>query len=411
MKKTKRYLIILLGIMFWVMAHADIHVYATETSTEEEIVLPEDCAEHYYGQWTIIKKPTIYKEGSRRHTCDVCGYVETVRIPKMPATVGTNVEGGICMKSNSSFTYKITYISPGDSIKSIEMKANKYAKIKSVSKDKRKIVINSIANNGFNIITIKLKSGIMYSKYVWVGQFPEYDRNKYVNSDNPILNNVSASKKFYNAVKKYIDKDHVPDTNHIPRGTRLEFRLVCDKNNKYFATKSYKKVSKRVVITLNEYKYKQLKDFDYNLIPYECGVIFTDTPCYKKYAGWAFNDAPVVFNGNMENIFFGKEEKFNVVFDEQVKFFEKMLKSNTYKHKWLLDGSYIEIINCEDMEELYRVEKNRKEDFLRIYIDRDKFDETKFTQNDMTKIIKEWEKSFKNTPVFFGPSFVHDRWK
>lgn len=251
----------------------------------------------------------------------------------------------------------------------------------------------------------------MYSKYVWVGQFPEYDRNKYVNSDNPILNNVSASKKFYNAVKKYIDKDHVPDTNHIPRGTRLEFRLVCDKNNKYFATKSYKKVSKRVVITLNEYKYKQLKDFDYNLIPYECGVIFTDTPCYKKYAGWAFNDAPVVFNGNMENIFFGKEEKFNVVFDEQVKFFEKMLKSNTYKHKWLLDGSYIEIINCEDMEELYRVEKNRKEDFLRIYIDRDKFDETKFTQNDMTKIIKEWEKSFKNTPVFFGPSFVHDRWK
>ena len=25
--------------------------------------------------------------------------------------------------------------------------------------------------------------------------------------------------------------------------------------------------------------------------------------------------------------------------------------------------------------------------------------------------LKEWEKSFKNTPFFFGPSFVHDRWK
>ena len=49
-----------------------------------EVTVIPAAGSHTYGDWITIKEPTVDEEGSKEHTCSVCGYAESEVLPKIP---------------------------------------------------------------------------------------------------------------------------------------------------------------------------------------------------------------------------------------------------------------------------------------------------------------------------------------
>ena len=112
--------------------------------------------EHVYGDWTVLKEPTVDATGKRMHSCTKCGYDETEEIPKLIpeacehvfgdwslVTPSTETATGLmshtctkCGETESRIIDKVgthTVESFKDSVKSVDDKATKEEKLEAIT--------------------------------------------------------------------------------------------------------------------------------------------------------------------------------------------------------------------------------------------------------------------------------------
>lgn len=112
--------------------------------------------EHVYGDWTVLKEPTVDATGKRMHSCTKCGHDETEEIPKLipeacehvfgdwslvtPSTeTATGLMSHTCTKCGETESRTIdkvgthTVESFKDSVKSVDDKATKEEKLEAIT--------------------------------------------------------------------------------------------------------------------------------------------------------------------------------------------------------------------------------------------------------------------------------------
>lgn len=72
-------------------------------------------AAHKYGEWTITKQATATEEGTKEHTCSVCGHTETAKIPVITGTDTEKPTNPTDSSNVSDTDKKSTSDTPGNS--------------------------------------------------------------------------------------------------------------------------------------------------------------------------------------------------------------------------------------------------------------------------------------------------------
>jgi len=83
------------------IAKLTIHTYTDTCDTDCNVCGKSREASHSYGEWTVTKEPTCNTLGTKQHTCSVCGATETDYVAKKPHTYtdADDTECDVCGQS------------------------------------------------------------------------------------------------------------------------------------------------------------------------------------------------------------------------------------------------------------------------------------------------------------------------
>ena len=113
-----------------------------------------DCAEHDFGEYVVTKEATVLEEGTQVCTCSVCGYEQSVSIPKLVPTVTLNAEKIVLKVKTSTSKLKVSDLAKGDYVKSWKSSNQKIVKVDKNGK------IAAQKETGTAKVTITLASGL-----------------------------------------------------------------------------------------------------------------------------------------------------------------------------------------------------------------------------------------------------------
>lgn len=123
------------------------------TITDSGQTEPEEHS-HSWGEWKTVKNPSAVSVGKKERVCTICNEKETQDIPKLKATIKTNVSSIVLQVKKSTSKVKVSNLAYGDSIKSWKSANTSIVTVNKKGKIKAK---NKV---GKTTVTITLKSGL-----------------------------------------------------------------------------------------------------------------------------------------------------------------------------------------------------------------------------------------------------------
>ncbi len=133
---------------FTVSAAAGSEEYEGSRNIPYEVVEKE----HKWGDWIILKKPTVLKEGQKKRTCSICHKTENVVTAKIKPTVKLSMTTIPLKVKKTTTKFKVTGLAAGDYVTSYKSSNKKIFTVNSSGKIKAK-------KKGTAKLTVTLASG------------------------------------------------------------------------------------------------------------------------------------------------------------------------------------------------------------------------------------------------------------
>lgn len=108
---------------------------------------------HVWGSWTKTVQPTVFKEGTKKRTCSICGESKTKAVAKVTPTVTLNMKTIELQKKQSTSAFEVSGLARGDYVKSYQSGSKNIFTVSS------KGVIKAGAKTGKAKLTVTLGSG------------------------------------------------------------------------------------------------------------------------------------------------------------------------------------------------------------------------------------------------------------
>lgn len=119
-------------------------------------VLPDTPAKgHIWSKYTVKKAATVFKEGSKTRKCSKCKITDSVKIPKVKATVKLS-HSKIKIFKGYTETITVSGLGAGDSIKSVSVLDEKRVK---VERKNNTIKLTALTSGSSTVLTVKTAGG------------------------------------------------------------------------------------------------------------------------------------------------------------------------------------------------------------------------------------------------------------